>query len=189
MNKAFIAALACALGCCLSLTSASADDATAAKGKKTKAGQRGTVQMVMNKIKAAELTAEQQAKYDQLAEGLKKELATIRAAGLTNEINKQRTQLTAKLRKENASRKEILAAVSETFSDDVVALINKATKANADFRKAAYGLLTEEQLAKLPEETQKQISTALKPKNQGKGKNKGNGQKKRKGNKKAEAAN
>ncbi|MFG0264335.1 MAG: hypothetical protein ACF8AM_04175 [Rhodopirellula sp. JB055] len=175
--------IAMALVACLA-TSATADDKPDAKKKR--AGNRAAgVWMAENLGKAlqkVELTAEQKEKWSEAKKGFVAQMDELKAAGLTNELKKKRTEAQKEARDAGAKGKELAAKLKEGFSEEEQALFAKQQKATKAFRVAVAGMLTPEQMKALPEQVQKQMTTAQKN-GQGKGKGKG----KRKGKKKNDA--
>src|SRR6056297_750488 len=177
-----IAMLALASTILLTSTAPAQEEAGQRKGKGQ--NRRTGGQMLIQKLEAAELTAEQQTKLKEAAATMQKELKTLREAGLTPEMTKKKASIIAEQRKEKKGRKAINDAMTAAFQPEQLELLEKAGKVNTTFRKTVFGMLTDEQVEKLPEALQKQIATTKNQKAAG-GKGKGAGKKKQA----AEAAN
>ncbi|MEM9645538.1 MAG: hypothetical protein AAF989_11145, partial [Planctomycetota bacterium] len=117
--------------------------------KKGKGKRRSAGAMLVEKLQAAELTDEQQAKVAELGKKYQAALKKLRESGLTQELSKKKAEITKKLREEKKSQKEIMAAVAEAFSKEQVEMFGASQKANSEYRKAVYALLSKEQLNKL----------------------------------------
>ncbi|MCC9640974.1 hypothetical protein LOC71_01720 [Rhodopirellula sp. JC740] len=156
-----------------------ADDEAATKKKRAGNRQAGgwMARNVEKSLEAVELTDEQKEKLADAKKQFTSELKELREAGLTQELMKKRMEAQKAARESGLKGKELAAKLKEDFSEDEQALFAKQQKAVAAMRKSVAGMLTPEQMEKLPEQARKQF-TAAKQRGEGKGKKNGKGKKK-----------
>ncbi|KLU02984.1 putative signal peptide and transmembrane protein [Rhodopirellula islandica] len=170
--------IALALIACLA-ASATADDKPEAKKKR--AGNRAAgawmAQNLSKTLETVELTDEQKAKWNEAKTSFVAQMKELKDEGLTPELMKKRTEAQKAAREAGLKGKEMAAKLKEGFSEEEQALIAKQQKAAKALRVAVAGMLTPEQLAALPEQARKQMTSAKKGR-KGKGKGKGKGKQK-----------
>lgn len=151
---------ACALA--LMFVSASfAEDAPKKKAKGPK-GAKGPAAAMMGKLSAVELTPEQKDKLEKAANELNSTMVKLRDEGLTPELNKQKAAAMKKAREEGKKGKdaEAAAAAALNLTDAQKTAMKSAGAAQAKFQKTVAEMLTDDQIAKLPEQLQAQLKRA-----------------------------
>ncbi len=141
------------------------EDEAAAKPKgKNAKGKTASAGMV-EKLMAVELTDEQKSKVTELAAELDATMATLKEGGLTAELQKKKMEAMKKAREEGKKGKDLEAEVmaSLNLTAEQQELLKKAAEAQGKFQKGVAGLLTEEQMAKLPEADQTLLKRAKGP--------------------------
>lgn len=129
------------------------------KGKKGKGGGNPMVAKLMTGLKEVGLSDDQMTKVKAAADkfqGVNKEL---RAAGLTQDLNKKYSEAMKEAREAGLKGKEIAAKAKESISEEEAAMLDKMQVAMTEMKKAVAGVLTEEQMAALPEGVRKQLQT------------------------------
>lgn len=153
--------LVCALAL-IFVSSSFAEDAPKKKDKQAK-GAKGPASGMVNKLTSTvELTAEQKDKLEKAANELNTTMATLRAEGLTPDLNKKKGEAMKKAREEGKKGKDLEAAVvaSLNLTEAQQAAMKKAGAAQAAFQKAVATILTDEQIASLPAQMQAQMKRA-----------------------------
>jgi Spy/CpxP family protein refolding chaperone len=139
------------------------EPAKKAKGKGAK-GKTASAAMV-EKLAAVELTDEQKSKLAELSTELDGAIATLKEAGFTQELQKKKADAMKKAREEGKKGKgveaEVLASLNLTAEQQE--LLKKAGAAQAKFQKGVATILTDEQIAKLPEADQQNLKRAKAP--------------------------
>jgi hypothetical protein len=153
--------LVCALAL-MFVSSSFAEDAPKKKGKQAK-GAKGPATAMMSKLTAAvDLTAEQKDKLEKAATELNTTMATLRAEGLTPDLNKKKGEAMKKAREEGKKGKDLEAAVvaSLNLTEAQQSAMKKAGEAQSTFQKTVAMILTDEQIAALPAQMQAQMKRA-----------------------------
>ncbi len=161
MNR-FSRMLICGVAAMLVVPCLAAEDGAKKKGKGK--GAKPSAAMV-GKLSSVELTAEQKAKIDELASELDATMATLKEEGLTAELTKKKAEAMKAAREEGKKGKNIEADVlaSMGLTEAETALLKKQGEAQTKFTKGIAALLTDEQIATLPQAVQGQLNHA-KPK-------------------------
>jgi|GEM_PF-2522135 len=131
-----------------------------AKKKKGKDAERKTVSSQMiSKLDGIEMTPEQKTKLEEIVTELNASMATLHESGLTPELAKQKSDAVKKAREAGKKGKNVDADViaAMDLTDDQKTVLKKASQAQAKFQKGIAASLTDEQIAQLPEESQKQF--------------------------------
>jgi hypothetical protein len=136
-----------------------AEDAPAKKGKKGEKAKPASAFM-MEKLNAIELTDDQKAKLAEVAAEFDASMKSLRDEGLTQELSKKKAEAMKKAREEGKKGKELETEVMASLdvTEEQQALLKKAAEAQAKFQKGMATMLTEEQIATLPEATQQQLN-------------------------------
>ncbi|MGV3486673.1 MAG: hypothetical protein ACO1RT_19805 [Planctomycetaceae bacterium] len=171
-----ISAMLLCLAAILLVSPSFAEDAPAKKGKGKGKGKSQSAAM-MEKLSAAELTAEQKTKIEALGKELDTTMATLREEGFTPALAKQKADAMKKAREEGKRGKNVEADVlaSLNLTEEQKAVLKKAADAQVKFNKGVANELTDEQIAKLPQALQQQLNRAKGAAGAGGGKGKGKG--------------
>ena len=133
--------------------------------KKKKGGKMAwQVKRTKRALKSITLTSEQQTTFDEAAEKLTAELAVLEQNGLTQEMRKARSEKQKSGRESGLKGEELKAHVMEGLAAEQVELFQKSDKNTMAFQKTVAKMLTEEQLAALPEKAQKKMKMLTKKK-------------------------
>ncbi len=156
-----------------------ADDAEPAKKKKPGA-ERNPASQIMKQLKDVSLTEDQQTKLKALAKKSMGEMREIRkGAQITPELMKKRAEAAKELRASGKKGAELIAAINEKtgLTTEQAAALKKTDALRMGLKKAAIGLLSDEQKAKVPKRFLK-IAVGKEPGDAAK-KGKGKGKKKK----------
>ena len=146
-------------------------DEPAKKGNKAGKGKAASAAM-MEKLAAVQLTEEQKPKLAELAKEFDTTMATLKEAGLTQELMKKKADAMKQAREEGKKGKNVEADVvaSLNLTTEQQDALKKATAAQTKFQKGIATTLTAEQIATLPEAVQQQLGRAKEPGKKGKAK-------------------
>ena len=136
------------------------EDEPAKQGKGKGAKGKTAASQMMSKLEGIELTPEQKTKLDELGTELNASMKSLREAGYTPELGKQKADAVKKAREEGKKGKNVEADVvaAMDLTDEQKTMLTKASEAQAKFQKGIATTLTEEQIEKLPEELKMQFS-------------------------------
>ncbi|MCM2374851.1 hypothetical protein [Aporhodopirellula aestuarii] len=158
-----------------------ADEKPNRKNKGERAGKANPmVTRLMTSLKEADLSDEQTAKVKSAAAAFEAKVKELKEKGLTTDVNKKQAEASKAAREAGLKGKEMAAKVNEALTEEEQALVAEMKAALAQMKKSVAAVLTEEQLAALPEGTRKQLATrgAGAAGEKGKAKGKGKGKKK-----------
>ncbi len=118
------------------------------------------------------MTAEQQTNFDEAVEKYAAKLKELQTKGLTKDKLKARAAKRKEARESGLKGKELQAHVNEGLSEEDLAIFGELEQATKTADQTVAKLLTDEQLAALPEKAQKRINMLKKQRKGGKGKGK-----------------
>ena len=137
------------------------EEAKKANRNKRQTGRQNVAAVLMKQLGDVGLTEEQKTKITEMGKKIAAEMKTIREeVDLTSELQKKLAEAQKSMRESEKKGRERLAAVYESagLNEAQTAAIKKVNEVRTKFQKEVFGMLTDEQKAKLPERMSKAMN-------------------------------
>lgn len=151
------------------------DESDAAKKKAKPSSWQ--VSKVKKMLKDVELTSEQQDGFKKAAASFGALLSELQKGGLTKEMRAARAKKLKEGRGAGSSGKDLVTHINEGLSEEQIEMFSKLDKGVMSFEMTVAKMITEDQLAELPEKVKKRVMQMAKGEKTRKG---GGGKKKKK---------